>query len=69
MGRSGSNIARVSGRLARVSGRRPLEMLPTEKNIEESYLFAGGANAANEIREYVIPVILEDGTRAMRKFR
>ena len=55
--------------IARVSGRRPLEMVPTEKNIEESYLFAGGANEANETREHVVTATLEDGTQATRRFK
>lgn len=49
--------------------RSRAELVPTEKNIEESYLFAGGANDAKKIREYVIPVTLEDGTSAMRRFK
>jgi replication initiator protein A/DnaA-like protein len=62
MGTSGSEIARGSGKL-------PLEMVSTEKNIEESYLFAGGANEANETREHVVTVTLEDGTQATRRFK
>src|SRR5215213_1503037 len=45
------------------------ELVPTERNIEESYLFASGANSENEIREYVVDVVLEDGRKAKRKFR
>jgi hypothetical protein len=62
MGTSGSEIARVSG-------RRLLEMVPTEKNIEGSYLFAAGAHEANETREHVVTVTLEDGTQATRRFK
>ncbi|HZC03893.1 MAG TPA: hypothetical protein VE844_21890, partial [Gammaproteobacteria bacterium] len=43
--------------------------MPTERNIEESYLFAGGANRENEIREYVVDATLEDGRKAQRRFR
>ena len=62
MGRQGSEPVRL----------RPApqpELVPTERNIEESYLFAGGANGENEIREYVIDVVLEDGRKAQRRFR
>jgi Replication initiator protein A/DnaA N-terminal domain len=45
------------------------ELVPTERNVEESYLFAGGANSENEIREYVVDVILEDGRKAKRRFK
>ena len=55
--------------VATLGRRGRAELVPTEKNIEESYLFAGGANDAKEIREYVIPVTLEDGTSAMRRFK
>ncbi len=55
--------------LVPVKERDRAELVPTEKNIEESYLFAGGANDAKEIREYVIPVMLEDGTPAVRRFK
>jgi hypothetical protein len=62
MGRSRSKIARTSG-------KPPLKMVPTERNIEESYLFAGGSNEAGETREHVLPVTLEDGTQATRRFK
>lgn len=62
MGRQGSEPVRL--RLA----PQP-ELVPTERNIEESYLFAGGANRENEIREYVVDATLEDGRKAQRRFR
>src|SRR5215203_3242082 len=62
MGRQGSEPVRLR------SAPQP-ELVPTERNIEESYLFAGGANGENEIREYVIDVVLEDGRKAQRRFR
>ena len=62
MGRQGSEPVRLR------SAPQP-ELVPTERNIEESYLFAGGANSENEIREYVIDVVLEDGRKAQRRFR
>src|SRR5918994_378173 len=62
MGRQGSESVRL--RLA----PQP-ELVPTERNIEESYLFAGGANGENEIREYVVDATLEDGRKAQRRFR
>src|SRR5215213_9152747 len=62
MGRQGSEPVRL--RLA----PQP-ELVPTERNIEESYLFAGGANSENETREYVVDVTLEDGRKAQRRFR
>src|ERR687890_569178 len=62
MGRQGSEPVRL--RLA----PQP-ELVPTERNIEESYLFAGGTNSENEIREYVVDVTLEDGRKAQRRFR
>ena len=55
--------------LVALKNRGQAELVPTEKNIEESYLFAGGANVTKESREYVIPVTLEDGTSAMRRFK
>jgi hypothetical protein len=62
-------MARHASEPVRVEAVQRAELVPTERNIEESYLFAGGANSENEIREYVIDVILEDGRKAKRKFR
>src|SRR5215210_4698002 len=62
-------MARYGSEPVRVEAVPQAELVPTERNIEESYLFAGGANSENEIREYVIDVVLEDGGKAKRKFR
>ena len=47
-------------------GRR--EIWPTEKNVEESYLFAGGSNEECALREYEVEAVLEDGSKVMRRF-
>src|SRR5215212_3570882 len=62
-------MARHSSEPLRVEEASRPELVPIERNIEESYLFAGGANSENEIREYVVDVVLEDGRKAKRKFR
>jgi len=62
-------MARRSSEPVRVEEAPRPELVPTERNIEKSYLFAGGANSENEIREYVVDVVLEDGRKAKRKFR
>jgi len=62
-------MARHGSEPVRVEAVPRAELVPTERNIEESYLFAGGANSENEIREYVVDVVLEDGGKAKRKFR
>jgi hypothetical protein len=62
-------MARHSSEPVRVEAAPRPELVPTERNIEESYLFAGGANSENEIREYVVDVVLDDGRKAKRKFR
>lgn len=56
----------VRGQLETRRGRR--EIWPTEKNVEESYLFAGGSNPECALREYEVEAILEDGSTVMRRF-
>src|SRR5215208_2081677 len=62
-------MGRQSSESVRLRPAPQPELVPTERNIEESYLFAGGANSENEIREYVVDVALEDGRKAQRRFR
>lgn len=59
---------RAGKALALAEERRVAERWPTEKNIEESYLFAGAANNACELREYEDEVTLEDGSTVKRRF-
>ncbi len=51
-------MGKLNRELVVSKNRGRAELVPTEKNIEESYLFAGGANVTKERREYVIPVTL-----------
>lgn len=62
-------MARHDTQPVRVRAAPRPELVPTERNIEESYLFAGSGNTDNEVREYVVDVVLEDGKRAKRRFK
>src|SRR5215204_5465256 len=65
----GCGMARHDTQPVRVRSAPRPELVPTERNIEESYLFAGSGNADNEVREYVVDVILDDGKKAKRRFK
>jgi hypothetical protein len=62
-------MARHDTRPVRVRSTTRPELVPTERNIEESYLFAGSGNADNEVREYIVDVILDNGKKAKRRFK
>jgi plasmid replication initiation protein len=62
-------MARQDTRPVRARSAPRPELVPTERNIEESYLFAGSGNADNAVREYVVDVILDDGKKAKRRFK
>jgi len=65
----GYGMARHDTQPVRVRWAPRPELVPTERNIEESYLFAGSGNTDNEVREYVVDVVLEDGKKAKRRFK
>src|SRR5215213_8667816 len=65
----GYGMARHDTQPVRVRWTPRPELVPTERNIEESYLFAGSGNTDNEVREYVVDVVLEDGKKAKRRFK
>src|SRR5215207_8786851 len=65
----GCGMARHDTQPVRVRWAPRPELVPTERNIEESYLFAGSGNTDNEVREYVVDVVLEDGKKAKRRFK
>lgn len=51
-----------------VGRRMGREIWPTERNVEESYLFAGASNTECGLREYVVEAVLEDGSKVNRRF-